>query len=131
MNENDKKEEFLKKEEKEELEGELQIDLYQTEEEFIVQSLLAGVKEEDIDINITNESISIKGKRRKQTPTPDVPKQDYFHQECFWGSFSRSIILPQEIDPEKSQATLKNGILTIRLPKMERKKAKKIKIILE
>ena len=60
-----------------------------------------------------------------------VEAKDYLYQECFWGSFSRSIILPQEIDPDRAVATLKNGVLTIRLPKVDRQKAKKIKVKVE
>ncbi len=109
----------------EEDEGQLTVDVYQTPEEIVVQSTVAGVNPEDLEINITNEMISIRGKREK---TEKIEDSDYFYQECFWGKFSRSIILPQEIDPEKSTATLKNGILTIKMPKLNRQKAKKLRI---
>lgn len=106
-------------------EGQLTIDVYQTPEEIVVESPIAGVDPEQLDINITNESVTIKGKRERQHK---VKEEDYFYQECYWGKFSRSVILPQEIDSEKAEATIKNGILTIRLPKLNRQKSKKLKV---
>lgn len=108
-----------------ETEGRLTVDVFQTDDEIIIQSAVAGVSVDDLEINITNESVSIRGERQR---TDTVDEKNYFYQECFWGKFSRVIILPQEVDPEKSHAALKNGVLTIRLPKMERQKAKKIKV---
>ncbi len=101
------------------------IDVYQSSSEIIVESTIAGVKPEDLDISINNESVTIRGKREKETKVSD---EDYFYQECYWGRFSRTIILPQEIDAEKSTAILKNGILTIHLPKLNRQKSKKLKV---
>ena len=109
----------------EEGEGQLTIDVYQTPEEVVVESTIAGVKPEDLDISITNEAVTIRGKREK---TETIKDEDYFYQECYWGKFSRSIILPQEIDADKAVASLKNGILIIRLPKLNRQKSKKLKI---
>lgn len=108
-----------------ETEGRLTVDVFQTDDEIIIQSAVAGVSVDDLEINITNESVSIRGERQR---ADTVDEKNYFYQECFWGKFSRVIILPQEVDPEKSHAALKNGVLTIRLPKMERQKAKKIKV---
>jgi HSP20 family protein len=109
----------------EESEGQLTVDVYQDGDDIVVQSAVAGVNPDELEINITNESVTIRGKREK---TEKVEEKDYFYQECFWGKFSRSIILPQEVDPEKSTANLKNGVLTIRMPKLDRKKAKKLKV---
>jgi HSP20 family protein len=109
----------------EEGEGQLTVDVYQDGDDIVVQSAVAGVNPDELEINITNESVTIRGKRER---TEKVEEKDYFYQECFWGKFSRSIILPQEVDPEKSTATLKNGVLTIRMPKLDRKKAKKLKV---
>lgn len=108
-----------------ELEGQLTVDVFQDDENIIVQSTVAGVNPDDLEINITSESVTVKGKREKSEA---VEEKDYFYQECFWGGFSRSIILPQEVDPEKSTAALKNGILTIKMPKLDRKRAKKLKV---
>lgn len=108
-----------------EIEGQLTVDVYQTKDAIVVQSTVAGVDPEDLEINITNESVTIHGSREK---IERVEEKDYFYQECFWGKFSRSIILPQEVDPEKSTASIKSGILIIRMPKLNRRKAKKLKI---
>jgi len=123
--ENKNPEEFLDGELNKECEGQLTVDVYQNDGEIIVQSTVAGVSPEELDVNITTESVTVRGKREKEE---EIKEKDYFYQECFWGSFSRSIILPQEIDPERSTAIIKNGILTIRMPKIERQKAKKIKV---
>lgn len=106
-------------------EGQLTIDVYQDKDDIVVQSAVAGVDPENLEISITPESVTVHGKREK---TDTIEDKDYFYQECFWGKFSRSIILPHEIDPEKAAANVKNGILTIRLPKLDRKRAKKLKV---
>jgi HSP20 family molecular chaperone IbpA len=106
-------------------EGQLTIDVYQTPTEIIIESAVAGVQPEDLDVNVTTDSISIKGKRRREKQIKD---EDYFYQECYWGRFSRSVILPQEVDPDNSTVSFKNGILIIRLPKLNRKRTKKLKI---
>ena len=109
----------------EEGDGQLTIDVYQTPEAIIVESPIAGVNSDDLDIDITNESITIKGKRERGQKIKD---EDYFYQECYWGKFSRSVILPQEVDAEKSEANIKDGVLTIWLPKLNRQKSKKLKV---
>ena len=109
----------------EEAEGQLTIDVYQTPLYIVIESTIAGVKPEDLDIDITNESVTIKGKREKEEK---VQGDDYIYQECYWGRFSRSIILPQEVDPDAAEASLKNGILSIKLPKLDRHRAKKLKV---
>lgn len=106
-------------------EGQLTVDLYQTPDEIILESPIAGVKPEDLDISITNESVTIKGSRKKERK---VKEEDYFYQECYWGKFSRSIILPQEVDAEKAEAMIKNGVLTVKLPKLNRQRSKKIRV---
>ena len=112
----------------EEAEGELAVDVYQTASAFIIESTIAGVNPEDIDISITPESITIKGNRVREEK---IKTDNYIHQECYWGRFSRSIILPQEVDPDKSQANIKNGVLKITLPKINKTKSKKIKVKFE
>lgn len=109
-------------------EGQLTIDVYQTPSEIVVESAVAGVDPEDIDINVTNDSITIKGRRRR---AKEVKSEDYFYQECYWGRFSRSVILPQEVDPEGSYVNFKNGILSVHLPKLNRKKALKLRVKLD
>lgn len=106
-------------------EGQLTIDVYQTPEEIVVESTIAGVNPENLDVDISPESVTIRGKREKEKK---ISEEDYFYQECYWGKFSRSVILPQEIDPDKSIATLKNGVLSVHMPKVDRRKSKKLKV---
>lgn len=112
----------------EDTEGQLTVDVYETPSSFIVKSAVAGVDADKLDISITNEAVTIKGERSSEEK---VKSQNYLHRECYWGKFSRSIILPQEIDPDKSQAALKNGILKINLPKISKSKSKKLKVKFE
>lgn len=111
--------------EEEEEEGELLVDVYQEEESIIIRSTVAGVSPDDIDIDINNDMITIRGKRN---PGIDVDKEDYFYRECYWGSFSRSIILPCEVQANKVKASLKNGVLIIALPKTKTHKSIKISV---
>lgn len=100
-----------------ETEGHLTIDVYQNKEEIIVQSAIAGIKGEHIDLDIAKDSITIKGLR--QRPEGFQYGQS-LHQELHWGKFSRSVILPASIDIDQAKASLKNGLLTIRLPKLSK-----------
>ncbi|MBU6447676.1 Hsp20/alpha crystallin family protein [Patescibacteria group bacterium] len=106
-------------------EGTLNIDLYQTKDNVIIKSTIAGVKPENLDITIANDMVTIKGERVKEEK---ISAEDYFYQECYWGGFSRSVILPVDIDSEHVEADLKDGILTIILPKAAKAKTKKIKV---
>ena len=106
-------------------EGQLTIDVYQTPSEIVIESAVAGVSPDDLDINATTDSVTIRGRRHREK---EVKDDDYFYRECYWGRFSRSVILPQEVDPDASSVDFKNGILTIRLPKLNRKKTKKLKV---
>jgi HSP20 family protein len=115
------KEEWMDEEE----EAQLTIDMYQTPEEIIIQTIIAGIDPADLNVDITPEMITIQGRREKSHTASD---EDYFYQELYWGAFSRSIILPQEIDIEGSEAKMKNGLLTIRLPKLDKKRVHKLKV---
>lgn len=106
-------------------EGQLTVDVYQTDGEIVIQSAIAGVEPEDLDITIENDVVIIKGERERQS---EEKGENYFYQECFWGRFSREIILPAEVDKARAKATMKNGILTIRIPKIKRVKTKKIAV---
>ena len=105
-------------------EGQLSIDVYQTGDELVIQSAIAGVKANDLDISIEGDMVTIRGKRGK----PTEEGGDYFTQECYWGRFSREIILPTEIDPSRAKATMKDGVLIIRMPKILREKKRTILI---
>jgi len=107
-------------------EGKLSLDVYQKENKIVVRSALAGVKPEDLEIIIDKDILTIKGERKQEE---EMDEKNYFHQECFWGRFSRTIILPTEVKTEEIRAHLKNGILTIDLPiKEEIEKTKRVKI---
>ena len=109
-------------------EGQLTLDVYQTLGEIVIESAIAGVQPEDIDINVSPDSVTIRGARHRDQ---EISEEDYFYQECYWGRFSRSVILPQEVDPDGAWVNFKNGILTVHLPKVTRTKAKKLKVRLE
>jgi HSP20 family protein len=106
-------------------EGQLTIDVYQTDTEIVIKSTIAGVKPEDLDVSISNDMITIKGDRKNEEMVED---NAYYYRECYWGSFSRSVVLPMDVLADKIDATLKNGILTIRLPKADITKTKKIQV---
>ena len=106
-------------------EGELAVDVYQTEDELIIQSTIAGVKAEDLDISIENDTVTISGERKNVV---EDSGKNYFYQECFWGAFSREIILPEEVDGGRAEATMKDGVFTLRIPKIERQKIRKVKV---
>ncbi len=108
-----------------EYEGQLTIDMYQTKDNVIIKSTIAGVKPEDIDVTIANDMVTIRGERTRDF---EASSEDYFYQECYWGSFSRSVVLPVDVDIENVSADLKDGILTVILPKAAKARAKKIKV---
>jgi HSP20 family protein len=121
----EKEEKSLEEKEKwPEPEGELAVDMYQTESELVIQSPIAGIKTEDLNLYLEGGILFIEGERKK----PTEEKGEYFLQECFWGKFSRKIVLPVEVNPEKISASFKDGVLTIRIPKLTKEKRKKILI---
>jgi HSP20 family protein len=97
-----------------EYEGQLAVDVYQTKSAVVVKSTIAGVKPEDLEVTLNNDVITLRGRRQ---PEEEVLPEDYLYRECYWGGFSRSIVLPVEVRADKVQASLKNGILTVILPK--------------
>ena len=106
-------------------EGELNIDVYQNPNEIIIKTMVAGVKPEDLDVSISRDMVTIKGKRENERTIAD---DDYFHRELFWGSFSRVILLPQEIEIEEAEATERHGLLTIKLPKINKDRQTKLRV---
>lgn len=106
-------------------EGQLTVDVYQTDDDIVIKSTIAGVSADDIDISITKDLITIKGTR---APDEMIDPDEYYYSELYWGPFSRSVILPEDIDVDKASATMKNGILTLRLPKLAKSRMKKVKI---
>ncbi len=109
----------------EETEGQLAVDVYQTDDNVILKAPIAGVRPEDLEISMTDEVVNIKGERKEES---EVKRENYLCQECYWGGFSRSYVLPVPVVGDKGQASLKNGILTITIPKQEKTKAKTIEV---
>jgi len=106
-------------------EGQLPVDVHQTASDIIIRAFVAGVRPDELNISISRDMVEIEGSRmeREQSSGPD-----YFTRELFWGSFSRTIMLPQEIDVEASSANAKDGLLTIILPKLDKAKQTKLKV---
>ncbi len=109
----------------EEEEGELSIDVYETPTEIVVKTMVAGVKPEDLDVAISRESITILGKREEDRT---ISREDYFHRELYWGSFSRTVVLPAEIDVDEAEAIEKFGLLILKLPKLDKNRQTKLKV---
>jgi len=109
----------------EEEEGELSVDVYQTQSEIIIEAMVAGVKPEDLHLSITRDMITIKGRRDANT---QIPPDDYFYKELYWGPFARSILLPHEIEIEEAEAVEKHGLLIIRMPKIDKARQTKVKV---
>ncbi|MEK7171958.1 MAG: Hsp20/alpha crystallin family protein [Patescibacteria group bacterium] len=118
------REEFFSGDSKQE-DGQLALDVFQTADEIVVVAPVAGVTLDDISINITDDILTVSGNRNFQFKAEEA---DYFTQECFWGKFSRSIILPEGIDASRVSASFKNGILTVRIPKVEKIRTRMVKI---
>ncbi len=108
-----------------EKEGELTVDVYQTPDMIVVKSMIAGVRPEDLDVSITRDMVTIRGKREEERVARD---EDYFSRELYWGSFSRTIQLPEEIDVDEAEAIEKHGLLILKLPKLDKKRQSKLKV---
>lgn len=106
-------------------EGELAVDVYQTPEYVVVKALVAGVLPQNIDISVSREMLTIEGSREDEH---EVEGEDYFQHELYWGSFSRTILLPAEVDVDMAEASERHGILIIRLPKINKSKQTKLKV---
>ena len=111
--------------EEKEQDAELAVDVSQTPNEIIVKTMVAGVNPDELEVSITQEMVSIKGSRRQVYEMED---KDFFHKELYWGSFSRTILLPSEVRSEEAVAELKHGLLTIRLPKIDKQRQTKLRI---
>jgi len=107
------------------VDGQLAVDVYENAKEIVVKAPVAGVDGEDIDITVTDEMVIIRGERKD---VKEVDHGSYHAQECYWGSFSRSITLPQKGLADEAKASFAKGILTIRIPKAETNKLRKIKV---
>lgn len=101
------------------------VGIRETEKEFIIEADLPGVKEEEIDVEIESDKVILKGERKLEN---EIKREDYYHLETSYGSFSRMISLPSYVDASKAEAEYKDGVLTISIPKVEEKKSKKLKV---
>lgn len=109
----------------EEEEGQLAIDMYQTNSDIIIKTMVAGVRPEDLDISITRDMVTIRGRRNESS---EVEESDIFHKELYWGAFSRTIVLPAEIEIEEAEAKETHGLLTLTLPKIDKNRQSKLKV---
>jgi HSP20 family protein len=106
-------------------EAELAVDVSQTPNEIIIKTMVAGVNPDDLEVSISQEMVIIRGSRHE---TFETESNDYFHKELYWGSFARTILLPAEVKSEEAVAEIKNGLLTVRLPKVDKQKQTRLQI---
>jgi HSP20 family molecular chaperone IbpA len=109
----------------EQTDGELAVDVYQTPTHIVIKAMIAGVRPEDLDVSITRDMVTIRGRREQHT---EGTAGDFFFSELYWGSFSRTIVLPQEVEIEEAEASEKHGLLSIKLPKLDKGRAAKLKV---
>ena len=105
--------------------GELAVDVYQTPDAIVIKAFIAGVQPNSVDISLTREMVTISGSRSDEK---EVDEEHYFQRELYWGSFSRTILLPEEVDVDLAEASERHGILMIRLPKINKKREMKLKV---
>lgn len=120
----EQKEWFEQQEESSE-EGQLAVDVYQTPEDIVIKTMVAGVRPEDLDISITRDMVTIKGTRESAN---EATEDNFFFKELYWGTFTRTIVLPQEIEVEGAEAVEKHGLLIIRLPKIDKGRQTKLRV---
>jgi HSP20 family molecular chaperone IbpA len=105
--------------------GELPVDMYQTDDEIIVRAIVAGVDPGDLEISITRDMVTVRGTRDEYQEARD---DEYFHRELFWGSFSRTLLLPEEVAIDESEAKEKHGMLEIRMPKLDKHRSTQLRV---
>lgn len=108
-----------------EVEGELSVDVYQTDKEVIIQSAIAGVRPDELNVSFEKDMLIIEGKREEYEKEEE---KNYLFQECFWGAFSRKIILPENAETSRAEAIMRQGVLTIRMPKVKKQDTNKVTI---
>lgn len=105
--------------------GQLSVDIYYTDKEIVILAPIAGVDKDNIHLSVTDDVLVIRGER---TQIENVPEENYYTKECFWGNFSRSIVLPEEAETKNISAGFENNVLEVRIPKGEKEHTKIIKI---
>ncbi|MDA3814800.1 MAG: Hsp20/alpha crystallin family protein [Patescibacteria group bacterium] len=108
-------------------EGELAVDIYETEKSIVIQAPVAGVKKEDIEVITEKDTIVIKG-HRECPKREDGEVKNFYTQECYFGDFRREVIMPEDFDPAQIEADINDSILTIEVPKIEKEKKRKIEL---
>lgn len=111
--------------EEKQADGELPVDVYQTAGEIVIRTFIAGVRPDEISLSLSRDMVVIEGAREERDA---VNEEDYFIRELFWGSFSRTILLPQEVDVDNASAGAKDGLLTIVMPKLDKSRQTKLKV---
>ncbi len=106
-------------------EGTLSIDMYENQNEIIITTVTAGTRPEELDVTITRDKVSVKGKR---VPSQTIKSAEIHLQELYWGSFSRTVNLPEEIEVDEAEAVEKYGLLIIRLPKINKDRETKLRV---
>ncbi len=104
------------------------VDVKETKTDIIVKAELPEVNAKDVDITVDGNMLTIKGERKSEEKKED---EDYCYSERSWGSFVRSLTLPQEVDETKTKASYRDGVLTIKMPRKKEEKAKQIKVDVE
>ena len=106
-------------------EGQLSVDVFRDGKTLVVRSTVAGAKPDDIDISVHGDLLTIRGKRETDR---SIKEEDWYYRECYWGTFSRSVVLPYDVDAERAEASLKNGILEVRVPITQTEKNIKVSV---
>lgn len=107
-------------------EGQLAIDVFRDGDRMVVRSTVAGVKPEDLDISVHGDLLTIRGKRQMAR---DIKDEDWYYRECYWGSFSRSVVLPFDVAADQAEASIKNGVLEVAIPIRDRRRRLEVKVL--
>lgn len=105
--------------------GELPVDMFQTDDAIVIRALVAGVSPAELDVSITRDMVTLRGVREE---IQEVHDDGYYHRELFWGSFSRTLVLPEEVAIDEAEAQEKHGLLEIRLPKLDKHRSTQLKV---
>jgi len=101
------------------------VDVFEEKDDIVVKAELPGIEKDNIEVNLTDHHLTIKGEKKKEE---EVKDERYYRSERSYGSFMRTVELPKDVHADKVKASFKNGILEVRLPKTEDAKAKEIKV---
>lgn len=107
------------------VDGQLAIDVFETPVDVIVKTMIPGVRKEEVDISLSRDMLTIRGERKDEKT---ISEDNYHYRELYWGTFSRTLKLPHEVDIEQAEATESQGMLTIKLPRVDKEKQKKVKV---